>query len=116
MNEDPNDAELINGDASRSSAEVLDAGDITGVGSDDPNTVTVRDPVRIANARAARRLAYTLITILAGTFIIHYAVTVVLVLRGQVPVEALTDLFDKWLPVITTYVGSAVTYFLTRER
>ena len=43
--------------------------------------------------------------------------TLVLHLSGKSEVaKALSDIYEKWLPVITGFTGSAVTYFLTRER
>lgn len=105
--------DLIDGDQSREepSEQV-----VTGLGKDDPNTVLVRNQIRHANANASRRLAYALITSLTLTFVAHYWTTFWFVREAKLPITALSDLFDKWLPVITGFTGSAVTYFLTRER
>lgn len=105
--------DFIDGDHSREepSEQV-----VTGLGNDDPNTVRVRNQIRHANANASRRLAYALITILTLTFVAHYWTTFWFVREAKLPITALSDLFDKWLPVITGFTGSAVTYFLTRER
>lgn len=94
----------------------VEAGKVTGVGTNDPNTVAVKAQIHRDNARASRWLAYGLIAILAGTFSVHYALLAYLVVQGTLSAEALTDLFEKWLPVLTGFTGSAVTYFLTRER
>ena len=95
--------------------EIVEAGEVIGVGGAAPETVTIKNKVHLENAKAARWVSYTLIGILAASFVVHYTVTAILVFRGETPVETLTDLFESWLPVITTFVGSAVTFFLTRE-
>lgn len=89
---------------------------VTGVGRDDPNTVLVKNQIRRANADASRWLAYALIIILTLTFLAHYWTTFWFVREAKLPITALSDLFDKWLPIITGFTGSAVTYFLTKER
>jgi len=95
----------------------LDAGTVTGVGTADPLTVSVRDQIRREQAKTTSYLSYALIATLILSVIGHYAVTLVLHLSGKIEVaKALSDIYEKWLPVITGFTGSAVTYFLTRER
>lgn len=95
--------------------DVLEAGDITDFGDGNSGAISVESKVKMDNAQAARTLAYTLIFILAGSFFVHYGTTTWLTTQ-QIPTDSLNDLFENWLPVITTFVGSAVTYFLTKER
>ena len=113
MTQEAAQEDLVDGDQQRSEASEQV---ITGVGTDDPNTVLVKNQIRRANANASRWLAYALITILTLTFLAHYATTFWFIQEGKLPITALSELFDKWLPIITGFTGSAVTYFLTRER
>jgi hypothetical protein len=113
MTRDSGEEDLIDGDQQREEPfEQV----VTGVEKDDPGTVWVKNQIRHANANASRRLAYALITILTLTFLAHYWTTFWFVHEAKLPITALSDLFDKWLPIITGFTGSAVTYFLTKER
>lgn len=97
-------------------AEVIDGDQPTGklVQPGDPY---VRDPIKEDHARTARRLAYVIVGVLVGTFVLHYSVVIWLSLNGHSDVaKEVSGLFDKWFPVVTGFAGSAITYFLTRER
>jgi hypothetical protein len=68
-------------------------------------------------ADTARRLAYALVCLLGGTVFIHYVGVLILVLNGRGDaVESLSRIFNVWLPVISSLVGAAVTYYFTREK
>ncbi len=85
---------------------------------------TVEDlnrPLRVEKvthqAKTASCLAYILVGILVLTLILHYISTLILSCKGQAEsVQVLGEVFDKWLPVITGFVGGAVTYYFTREK
>jgi hypothetical protein len=110
-------SQRIGDDAHAKHDEELDAGTVTGVGTPDPLTVSVRDQIKREQAKTTSYLAYALIATLILSFIGHYAATLALHLSGKSEVaKALSDIYEKWLPVITGFTGSAVTYFLTRER
>ncbi len=65
----------------------------------------------------ARRLAYSLVAILGGSFVFHYIATLALEFSGRSnAVEGLNRVFNAWLPVIASLVGGAVTYYFTREK
>jgi hypothetical protein len=65
----------------------------------------------------ARTLAYVLVGILGGSFVLHYTATLVLQARGRIDAaESLARIFNAWLPAITGLVGSAVTYYFTKEK
>jgi hypothetical protein len=65
----------------------------------------------------ARRLAYSLVAILGGSFAFHYIATLALEFSGRSnAVEGLSRVFNAWLPVIASLVGGAVTYYFTREK
>ena len=68
-------------------------------------------------AKTASYLAYILLALLASTFVLHYITTLILCCYGQAETaKSLGQIFDKWLPVITGFVGGAVTYYFTREK
>lgn len=69
------------------------------------------------HAETARKLSILLIWILAISAALHYCVSAIVGLWGnEKVVETLADVFDAWLPVIAGFVGSAVTYYYTREK
>lgn len=68
-------------------------------------------------AKTASYLAFLLVTILVLTLLLHYLATLILSCYGQAEaVKVLGEVFDKWLPVITGFVGGAVTYYFTKEK
>jgi hypothetical protein len=68
-------------------------------------------------ADTARRLAYWLVAVLGGSFAIHYTVTLILEVNDKhEAAENLSKLFASWLPVIASFVGSAITYYFTQEK
>lgn len=68
-------------------------------------------------SETAKVLTFALVGILAGSLLIHYVAVSVLLLNGQKEtVDVLTTIFDKWLPVISSFVGGAVTFYLTRKK
>lgn len=65
----------------------------------------------------AKVLTYALVGILAGSLLLHYSAVTVLMLNDQKDaVDVLINVFDKWLPVISSFVGGAVTFYLTRRK
>jgi hypothetical protein len=67
-------------------------------------------------AQTASYIAYILVGALVVTLVLHYIVVGLLGHFGdQGTVDALSQVFDKWLPVITGLVGGAVTYYFTKE-
>ena len=92
--------------------EVIEGGEITGIDKD-----FEIDPVEKHKLTTARWLAYALIAILAGSFVIHYAVMAWLAAQGKTEaLERMENTFSAWLPVISGLSGAVVTYFFTRER
>jgi hypothetical protein len=68
-------------------------------------------------AKTASYLAFILVAILALTLLLHYVSTLILCCYGQIETaKSLGQIFDKWLPVITGFVGGAVTYYFTKEK
>lgn len=65
----------------------------------------------------ARTIAIALIWILGLSALIHYIAMFVLVLNDKTTeVEELSRFFNAWLPVVSGLVGSATTYYFTRDR
>ena len=98
------------GDAPANGDAEIDAGTVTGVGTSDPLTVSVRDQIKRDQAKTTNHLAYALIATLVLSFIFHYGATLALHLWGKVEVAtALSAIYKKWLPVITAFAGSAAS-------
>ena len=75
------------------------------------------NPIERHKATTARRLAYLLIGILGGSFVIHYLLMTVLAFSNKTAaMEVAERTFNTWLPVISSLAAAAVTYFFTRER
>lgn len=96
-------------------SEDVDVKVIRNLDEDDP--VRVASHLRRAHAVTARRLAYALVATLVGSYLLHYGVTTWLNVNGhESAVAPASEIYEKWLPVISGLTGSAVTYFLTREQ
>lgn len=68
-------------------------------------------------ATTTRWLAYLLISILGGSFVIHYGVMTWLAAQNKTAaMEIVERTFNTWLPVISGLTAAAATYFFTRER
>lgn len=106
--------DVIDGDIPTGST--VNAGNVTGVGQEDPS-VRMGDLIRANQAKTAIKLAYWLVCIMVGSSVLHYASIVYLSLTGHTDVASqVTPIYDKWFPVITGFTGSAITYFLTKDR
>lgn len=107
-------SDVIDGDSPAGST--LNAGSVTGVGQQDPG-VRIGDRIRADQAKTAIKLAYWLVGIMVGSSVLHYAAIITLSLGGHADVAGqVTPIYDKWFPVITGFTGSAITYFLTKDR
>ena len=75
------------------------------------------NPIEKHKAATIRRLAYLLIGILGGSFVIHYVLMTMLAFSNKTAaMEVVERTFNTWLPVISSLAASAVTYFFTKER
>jgi len=69
------------------------------------------------HAVTASRLAFLLVWVLILSFVLHYSAIIALSAMGKKEtVDALSSLFGVWLPVMSGFVGGAVTYYFTREQ
>lgn len=90
--------------------DIIRGGEVEGAG----------DPLEFKPAQhreqTASGLARGLLIILAGTGIVHYGTVLMLAYNGQTEaLEHVDKFFSAWLPVIAGLVGSAITYYFTRE-
>lgn len=77
----------------------------------------VRNEIKRRRERTSSALSWTLVIIMAVTVIGHYATTAAFLRAGDsASVEVLKGIYDGWLPVISGFVGAAVTYYLTHDR
>lgn len=68
------------------------------------------------HAETARWIANCLLGVLVASFVVHYvAITVLSLYEKTAAVESLSSLFGNWLPVMSGFVGGAVTYYFTRR-
>jgi len=67
-------------------------------------------------AQTTKKIALLLIWVFVITFAIHYGCIFALSLLGkELAVEAISELFGMWLPVVSGFVGGAVTYYFTKR-
>ena len=91
-------------------AELLDLGEVSRA----DEGIAAEERIR---ARTARFLTFLLVWMFGISFGLHYIATAAFRQWGDEKVaEALGEAFEVWLPVISGFVGSAVTYYLTREK
>lgn len=106
-----------NEQASQPTAEninIQDGGAIEGGVVEPLDDIKVRTRVREATART---IAISLIWILGLSAGVHYIAVLVLVLCDKSSqVEVLDRFFNAWLPVVAGLVGSATTYYFTKDR
>ncbi len=91
--------------------QVIDGGEIKNL---DDSELRI-NPLEKHKLTTARWLAYALVSILAGSFFIHYGVMAWLASQDKTTaLEIVESVFSTWLPVISGLTGAVVTYFFTR--
>lgn len=66
--------------------------------------------------KTASTLAKWLLVILGGTIVLHYVtLTILLSCLGQDAYKPIEQVFNTVLPVLSGLVGSAITYYFTKE-
>lgn len=94
-----------------SNQEPLDGGSVSGADREVPFQESK------FHAETARKLSILLISILAVSVAVHYLLSALFSQWGNTQVVAtLAGIFDVWLPVISGFVGSAITYYYTRDK
>lgn len=66
-------------------------------------------------AETAKSLAFWLVGLLAGGLLLHY-VFVCILTGKEAALQSLNSAFNAWLPVISSLLSAAATYYFTRER
>ena len=75
------------------------------------------NPIERHKATTTRRIAYLLVGMLGGSFVIHHVLVTVLAFNNKTAaMEVVERSFNTWLPVISGLSAASVTYFFTRER
>ena len=89
----------------------IEGGDIVGV---DKETIGTKPSHR---EQTAKTFTLTLLGIFAGALLLHYvALLLVLSWHDEGAAEIIEKQFNAWLPVLSGLVGSAATYYLTRQK
>jgi len=84
-----------------------------GLGFQPPSEIDLRGH----EAKTARTLTYVLVGILAVSILVQYGTLAVLVIHGKNDsIPSFEHLFNNVLPVLAGLTGSAVTYYLTKEK
>ena len=92
-------------------AEIIDGGEINGI--DDKHV----NAIKKYKIDTSRGLAYSLVIILAASIFLHYGLTIWLITTGQESgLLEINNIFNIWLPVISGFTASAVTYFFKGGR
>ena len=100
-----------NGSTGSTNDSVIQGGAISGLDQDLPWRAEKH------HAQTASKLAFILVWVLVISFVAHYIAIGILSWKGKSDsVELLSSLFGIWLPVISGFVGGAVTYYFTKER
>ena len=75
------------------------------------------NPIERHKATTTRWIAYLLVGMLGGSFVVHYGFIIWLAVNNKPSaMEVAERTFNVWLPIISGLAGAAVTYFFTRER
>ena len=94
----------------------IDGGEIVSPGNHGNVTPIQFGPEARHRADTARFLAYALVGVLGASFLLHYTAMHIAAYYGNEGVaEKMSTLFGAWLPVISSLVSAAVTYYFTRE-
>lgn len=106
--------------------QVIDGGSVAGAppvsteaGGEVQGDAGVHVDKQIEKDRAdmAIRLARLVIWALIATVAVHYGSTTALNIFGYGTVaERLSEIYGTWLPVISGFSGSAITFFLRRDK
>ena len=90
--------------------DLIEGGDIADIGD-------LPFESRRHREKTAKLMALILVCILGGSGLLHYVTVAVLVYHGKTDVaDKLGTFFNAWLPVVSGLVGSATTYYFTKER
>lgn len=82
-----------------------------------PSDVTLPNLKEERESQTARTITITLLVMLGVTFLANLITLVVLTLKNRIDaVPHFERMFSIWVPLLSGLVGSAVTFYLTKER
>ena len=68
-------------------------------------------------AKTARTLAFVLVWMLAGSFVLHELLIVLMTFHNKTEaIPTLEHTFNQWLPVLAGLVGTAVGFYLKERK
>jgi hypothetical protein len=68
-------------------------------------------------AETARSLATWLVVLLGASLGVHYVLVCILAFSGkEEAIKNLSAIFNAWLPVISSLLSAAATYYFTKEK
>jgi len=68
-------------------------------------------------AETARSLATWLVVLLGASLGVHYLLVCILAFSGkEEAIKNLSTIFNAWLPVISSLLSAAATYYFTKEK
>jgi len=82
-----------------------------------PRGYQLPDDLKVRESQTARTIAIALLVMLGLTFIANVVTLIVLTLKNRLDVVPLFErMFAVWVPLLSGLVGSAVTFYLTKEK
>ncbi len=99
------------------SNEHEEVGDILKDAGEVPDREILEPELKKHREDTARALAIGLVSMLGLSFLIHYAALIFLYWNQKPDVaDKLSTFMNAWLPVVSGLVGSATTYYFTKQR
>jgi len=90
---------------------LIEGGDVVDV---NPGAIKTKPSHR---ERTAKTFTFALLGIFAGSLLLHYGALLTALSWGdKTAAEMVERQFNSWLPVISGMVGSAATYYLTKDK
>lgn len=73
--------------------------------------------LKVRESQTARHIAITLLVMLVVTFVANLVTMIVLTVTNRLDAVPLFDrMFSVWMPLLSGLVGSAVGFYLTKEK
>lgn len=84
----------------------------------EPRGLQVTDiDLKVRESQTARHITITLLVMLVVTFITNVVTMIVLTVNNRLDAAPLFDrMFSVWMPLLSGLVGSAVGFYLTKEK
>lgn len=75
------------------------------------------DDLKVRESQTARHITITLLVMLGVTFVANLITMIVLTIENRLDAAPLFDrMFSVWMPLLSGLVGSAVGFYLTKEK